>query len=331
MEDGRLDNGVFKKWGETLVGGASGTNTTSSYTVNLTSGNVFNLILNANCAFTFSNPPGSGTTGSFTLILTQDGTGGRTVTWPAAVVWSGATAPTLTTAPGKKNILSFFTTNGGSVWYGAFQQNSFGPPTLDYITSSSSTSDLTTYTFSGVSIGTATSDRLVIVGAASTETGGLRTVSSISIGGINGTLHEAPAGDWHPVGLASRAVSSGTTADIVVTFSGGVARCMIFVWTLKNYVSATPYDSDSIQGTSSISRSVTFNIPAHGVAVYVASKGADTSFTWSSATENANLLVETYRAAGAYKTTTAPITSHVETVTYGVSSGGNGLAGASWV
>lgn len=118
MEDGRLDNGVFKKWGETLVGGASGTNSGSSYTVNLTSGNVFNLILNANCAFTFSNPPGSGVAGSFTLILTQDGTGGRTVTWPEAVRWPGASAPSVSTSASTKTFYSFFTVDGGTTWYG---------------------------------------------------------------------------------------------------------------------------------------------------------------------------------------------------------------------
>jgi len=31
------------------------------------------------------------------LTLIQDGTGGRTVTWPATVKWPGGVAPTLTT------------------------------------------------------------------------------------------------------------------------------------------------------------------------------------------------------------------------------------------
>ncbi len=55
MEKGRLDNGTLKNWGETLVGGASGTNAGSSYVVDLTNGNVHNLILNsASCSLAFA-------------------------------------------------------------------------------------------------------------------------------------------------------------------------------------------------------------------------------------------------------------------------------------
>jgi hypothetical protein len=39
--------------------------------------------------------------------LTQDATGSRTVTWPAAVKWAGGTAPTLSTAAGKKDVFIF--------------------------------------------------------------------------------------------------------------------------------------------------------------------------------------------------------------------------------
>ena len=76
------------------------------------------LTLTANCTLTFSNPPASGTAGSFTLILVQDGTGSRTVTWPAAVDWASATAPTLSTGAGDVDILTFLTLDAGTTWYG---------------------------------------------------------------------------------------------------------------------------------------------------------------------------------------------------------------------
>jgi hypothetical protein len=119
MEDGRIDRGVFKRWGEVVVGGASGTNTGSAYTIDLTGGNVFNLILNANCAFTFSNPTGSGAVCSFTLILHQDATGGRTATWPSAVVWPFAPDPSsLAASANAINVFSFVTYDGGLNWLG---------------------------------------------------------------------------------------------------------------------------------------------------------------------------------------------------------------------
>jgi hypothetical protein len=52
---------------------------------------------------------------SFILILTQD-TSSRTVTW-TTVVWPSATAPTISTGSGKRDIFSFF--SDGTSWFGA--------------------------------------------------------------------------------------------------------------------------------------------------------------------------------------------------------------------
>ena len=119
MQQGRIDQAVFRGHAEKLVGTTKGTNTTASYTVDLTQRNTFNLILNANCTFTFSNPFASGIACSFTLFLKQDAKGSRTVTWPASVVWPGGVAPTLTTAPNSIDVLTFFTVNGGTKWMGS--------------------------------------------------------------------------------------------------------------------------------------------------------------------------------------------------------------------
>ena len=110
-----ISRAVFKDYGETAV-----TNATSgaTETLDLESGNVFDLTLTANCTITLSNPPASGTSGSFTLILRQDGTGSRTVTWPASVDWASATAPTLTTDASAVDVLTFMTVDGGTVWLG---------------------------------------------------------------------------------------------------------------------------------------------------------------------------------------------------------------------
>ena len=64
--------------------------------------------------FTFSNPPVSGKSGSFTLILTNGGS--QTVNWPASVDWAGSSAPTLTSSG--VDVLTFFTVDGGTIWYG---------------------------------------------------------------------------------------------------------------------------------------------------------------------------------------------------------------------
>ena len=82
--------------------------------IDLSTGNYFTKTINANSTFTFSNPPASGTVGSFTLELTH--TSG-TVTWPASVKFPSDTAPTLTT--GKTHLFVFVTDDGGTRYRGA--------------------------------------------------------------------------------------------------------------------------------------------------------------------------------------------------------------------
>lgn len=53
----------------------------------------------------------------FRVRLTQDATGTRLVTWPAAVKWAGGTAPTLSTAAAKVDAFEF-TAFDGSTWVG---------------------------------------------------------------------------------------------------------------------------------------------------------------------------------------------------------------------
>tara|TARA_Y100000031_G_scaffold132948_1_gene154404 strand:+ start:5916 stop:6830 length:915 start_codon:yes stop_codon:yes gene_type:complete len=112
LDDKTLQKPVFKDYGETLM---TGTGTT---TLNLELGNTFEITMDGNLTFTFSNPPASGTAGNFTLILIQDGTGSRLVTWPASVDWAGGNAPTLTTTANAVDILTFITTDGGTTWLG---------------------------------------------------------------------------------------------------------------------------------------------------------------------------------------------------------------------
>jgi hypothetical protein len=83
--------------------------------IDLTAGNsVSGTVDTSTTTFTFSNPPATGRSGSFTLILTNGGS--QTIIWPTSVDWAAATAPTLTAAG--VDILTFITVDGGTIWYG---------------------------------------------------------------------------------------------------------------------------------------------------------------------------------------------------------------------
>lgn len=93
-------------------------NTGTAATLALSSGNVITATLTGNCTFTFSTTGLSSGAYSFTLILTNDATAGRTITWPASVKWPNATVPTRTTTASKTDVYTFFTTDGGTNWFG---------------------------------------------------------------------------------------------------------------------------------------------------------------------------------------------------------------------
>jgi hypothetical protein len=96
-----------------IEGSAIG-NTGATRTIDLEVANFFSATLDQACAFTFSNPPGSGDFGAFVLELTNGGA--FAITWPVAVDWPGGTAPTLTAAGVDQ--LVFTTRDAGTTYFG---------------------------------------------------------------------------------------------------------------------------------------------------------------------------------------------------------------------
>ena len=89
-------------------------NTSTAYTIDLANGSVQILTLTGNCTFTFPTVvSGKG----FTLLLLQDATGSRTVTWPSSVKWPASTAPTITATASKMDKYVFVA--NGSYWIGS--------------------------------------------------------------------------------------------------------------------------------------------------------------------------------------------------------------------
>lgn len=95
-------------------------NSGSADTIDWTLSNKQRSTLTDNCTFTFTAPPGPC---NLVLKLIQDGTGSRTVTWPAAVHWPSGNAPTLTTTANRVDVITFY-------WDGTTY---FGSSSLNYV------------------------------------------------------------------------------------------------------------------------------------------------------------------------------------------------------
>ena len=112
---GTVTNVTLQRYRETVTTGSSST----TYAVDLSTANIFSVSMTGNCTFTFTNPPVSGVSFSFMLILKQDATGSRTATWPATVKFPNGSTPTLTTTANKTDIFNFITVDGGTTYFGA--------------------------------------------------------------------------------------------------------------------------------------------------------------------------------------------------------------------
>lgn len=112
-----LTNPTVTNYVETPFTANSGT----AITLDLANGTVQIITLTGNATITM---PTATSGKSFLLMLKQDGTGSRTVTW-STVKWPGGTAPTITSTASKQDIFSFFA--DGTNWYGATVSQNYTP------------------------------------------------------------------------------------------------------------------------------------------------------------------------------------------------------------
>jgi hypothetical protein len=96
-------------------------NSSTAITLDLTNGTVQIITLTGNATITM---PTATSGKSFVMMLKQDGTGSRTVTW-STVKWAGGTAPTITSTASRLDLLSFFA--DGTNWYGVVVAQNYTP------------------------------------------------------------------------------------------------------------------------------------------------------------------------------------------------------------
>ena len=158
---------------------------------------------------------------------------------------------------------------------------------------SDNTSSQTTKTLSSKSIGTAASDRLIFFGVTTDGLGTAVSVTSVTIGGISAASTGAA---YNPTSLTAARmqfwwalVSSGTTASVVVNFSGLCDSTAEIDWALYRVVgadTASPLSGSPVTatGTSPINGSLT--IPTNGCGIAAGKSNSGSAFTWTNLTED---------------------------------------------
>ncbi len=145
----------------------------------------------------------------------------------------------------------------------------------------------TTYTFTNKAIGTAATGRRIIVGVSS-GAGSSATISSLTIGG-NAATQVAFLDGTVSLSMISAIyilqVDTGTTATIVVTFSGSRSSCGVGVWAAYDLQSSTATFTGTSSGSPPSVGSVSCNAGGVIVAQSIVYAGSTPTFTWSGLTE----------------------------------------------
>jgi hypothetical protein len=146
---------------------------------------------------------------------------------------------------------------------------------------------LSSYSFTGKAIGTASDDRLVVVGFGGGPT---ETLLSASIGGVGATVIESEITQTFKAYLVAAFVPTGTTADIDLVWTGALNRIGIAWWTITGLDNLTPIDTGkSVAGPPSDS----INTIDDGAAVaYSVAATGSVTHVWTGVTERFDQTVE---------------------------------------
>lgn len=137
---------------------------------------------------------------------------------------------------------------------------------LQYHTFVSSTVNALSYTFNSVNIGTASSDRLVIVNVHAVTASTAINITGVTVAGVSATALVTAPNTGIRTAIYTALIPSGTVANIVVTTDITAGSMAVATYSLKNYNSATPQNTLSVDGTPTATGNITFGSNAAVVA-----------------------------------------------------------------
>lgn len=141
----------------------------------------------------------------------------------------------------------------------------------------------TPVTFSSIAIGTAASDRRVHVAVHFRGNGNGRALDTVTIGGVTATVNVNGGSDGTRafVAICTANVPTGTTADVVVAWTGGTSSAVaIGVWYSYGLTSSV---ANSTSTSTADPASATLTTLSGGFAISAAQYSDDSgNFTWTS-------------------------------------------------
>jgi hypothetical protein len=170
--------------------------------------------------------------------------------------------------------------------------------------SAANSSNLSSYTFTGVNLGQEASDRTIIVAAIARN---VADITGVSVGGTPLTERAVSIyGSTTVFAIWSEVIPAGTSASVVVQCSDGGDRAAIFVYSATGLQSQTP---TATGGTGTNGQTVSLPVEADGFIIGAA-YAHGSSASWTGLDEDADISIETLRASSAHREFTTAQSSH---------------------
>jgi hypothetical protein len=219
----------------------------------------------------------------------------------------------------------------GAISFSDFYLGKSSAVNVNYITSASLDTNVFTYTFNNISIGTASSDRLVVIGASiNAEASQTYYISGITINGTSATT-AATSASGKNCWIVYLPISTGITANVVVSLAGTgtPGRCAIGVYTITGQTSNTPVTvQNNLTGTPTASSSLTYYPGSVAIAAIFSYTNTPYTFTLSNLTENYDATIEDSRHA--FGSTTFSANTLSSSATISLATGVTYMSIAAW-
>lgn len=165
-------------------------------------------------------------------------------------------------------------------------------PVLTFQTFANDTTSFTaSYSFTSQAIGTAASDRYIIVCVSNRNSAGTNSVNSVTVAGTsctNLTSSEVGSG-LCSIWITNSPITTGTTATIDVTMTGSQTCCGIDVYSVIGLASTTPVSTNN---TSTDNNAMALTTPSGGVIVGISTQAGTATCTVTGATEHSDRVVD---------------------------------------
>lgn len=165
---------------------------------------------------------------------------------------------------------------------------------LDFVAHAEDTVGGSPITFTGISFGTADTNRIIAVPVCWRANADGDTITGMTIGGVSatqasGAYVSATGGAWIS-DIWYAAVPTGTSGNVVVTFSATTSRTGIATYRIITGTS-TPTSVQNTSGNGTvISKAITINSGGKGLAFFSDRIGSGTNIVWTNATSDYNAL-----------------------------------------